>query len=92
MERSRDDVHLEGPLSAITAAVVGVIVSLAVFFAWHVFWPGASAATPFPGAMDLPSVAIAVAALLLLVKGRVGVISVIAGSALAGVALQALGA
>ena len=92
VERSRDDVHLEGPLSAITAAVVGVIASLAVFFAWHVFWPGASAATPFPGAMDLPSVAIAVAALLLLVKGRVGVISVIAGSALAGVALQALGA
>ena len=42
VERSRDDVHLEGPLSAITAAVVGVIASLAVFFAWHVFWPAAS--------------------------------------------------
>jgi chromate transporter len=92
VERSRDDVHLEGPLSAITAAVVGVIASLAVFFAWHVFWPGASSAMPFPGMIDLPSVAIAAVALVLLVKNRASVIAVIAGSALAGVALRAIGA
>jgi len=89
VERSRDDVHLEGPLSAITAAVVGVIASLAVFFAWHVFWPGARAA--FPGPIDLASVAIAAVALVLLVKFRADVIAVIAGSALAGVALGFLG-
>jgi chromate transporter len=39
VERTRDDVKLTAPLTAITAAVVGVIVNLAVFFAWHVFWP-----------------------------------------------------
>jgi chromate transporter len=92
VERSRDDVHLEGPLSAITAAVVGVIANLAVFFAWHVFWPGASAATPFPPTFSAPSVAIAAIALWLLVRNRVGVIGVIAGSAAAGVALRAIGA
>ncbi|MCM2327347.1 MAG: chromate efflux transporter [Lysobacter sp.] len=89
VERSRDDVHLEGPLSAITAAVVGVIASLAVFFAWHVFWPGASTAT-FPRGTDWPSVVIAAVALALLLKNKAGVMSVIAGSALAGIVLMAL--
>jgi chromate transporter len=90
VERSRDDVHLEGPLSAITAAVVGVIASLAVFFAWHVFWPGASAATPFARGVDLPSVLIAAIALVLLVRYRASVIAVIVAAALAGAALGAL--
>ena len=92
VERSRDDVHLEGPLSAITAAVVGVVASLAVFFAWHVFWPGAGAGGSLAGSLDVSSVAIAAVALALLVMYRAGVITVIAGSALAGVALKALGA
>ena len=92
VERSRDDVHLEGPLSAITAAVVGVIASLALYFAWHVFWPGASAADPFPRSIDLPSVAIAAIALALLLRNKAGVMAIIAGSALAGVLLMALGA
>jgi len=90
VERTRDDVHLEGPLSAITAAVVGVIASLAGFFAWHVFWPGASAAVPFPGPVAWPAVAIAGSPLVALVKYRAGVIAVIAGCAIAGVALNAV--
>jgi chromate transporter len=90
VERSRDDVPLEGPLAAITAAVVGVIASLAVFFAWHVFWPGGRAA--FPGGIDAASVAIAALALWLLVSGRAGVVAVIALSALAGAGRMALGA
>jgi len=92
VERTRDDVHLEGPLTAITAAVVGVIGSLAVFFAWHVFWPGASAANPLAGSVEFPSMAIAAIALAALVTNRAGTLTVIAGSALAGVALKALGA
>lgn len=91
VERSRDDVHLEGPLSAITAAVVGVIASLALFFAWHVFFPGASAAAPFAPGIDLPAVVIATIALALLVKSRTSVITVILMSALAGAALEAIG-
>jgi chromate transporter len=90
VERSRDDVHLEGPLSAITAAVVGVIASLAVFFAWHVFWPGGNVVDPFAGSTRWSAVAIAGVALLALVRYRAGVIPVIAGSAIAGVALGTL--
>jgi chromate transporter len=39
VEASRDDLRLGAPLTAITAAVVGVIASLAVFFAGPVLWP-----------------------------------------------------
>lgn len=39
VEASRADHRLQGPLTAITAAVVGVIANLAVFFAGHVLWP-----------------------------------------------------
>src|SRR5216684_3919909 len=35
VERTRDDVAFAAPLTAITAAVVGVVVNLAVFFAWR---------------------------------------------------------
>ena len=62
MERTRDDVKLTAPLTAITAAVVGVIVNLAVFFAWHVFWPGSSAGSAFSADTSMASVAIAVVA------------------------------
>ena len=37
---TRDDLRLSAPLTAITAAVVGVIASLALLFAGPVLWPG----------------------------------------------------
>jgi chromate transporter len=82
VERTRDDAHLSGPLTAITAAVVGVIVNLAAYFALHVFWRD--------GRLDPVSVAIAAAALAALVRFKVGVIPVIAASGLLGVAAWAL--
>ena len=39
IESTKNNLKLNGPLTAITAAVVGVIVALALFFALHVFWP-----------------------------------------------------
>lgn len=39
VEASRHSLPLQGPLTAISAAVVGVILNLALFFAWHVLWP-----------------------------------------------------
>jgi len=42
VEASRNDLRLGAPLTAITAAVVGVIASLAVFFAGPVLWPAGS--------------------------------------------------
>jgi chromate transporter len=90
IERTRGELHLTAPLTAITAAVVGVIVHLGVFFAWRVFWPEATTAAPFSGRFDPVSVAICAVALVALVWRRVGVIPVVAAAALTGLALWAL--
>jgi chromate transporter len=91
VERTRDDVKLTAPLTAITAAVVGVIVNLAVYFAMHVLWPHAAGSSPFSGGFDGPSAAIVVVAALLLVTKKAGIIPVIVASGLAGLALWASG-
>ncbi len=91
VERTRDDVKLTGPLTAITAAVVGVIVNLAVYFAWRVLWPESTGAAPFAGRFDAVSLMMAVAASLALLSRKVEVIPVIIASALAGLALWAAG-
>ena len=39
VETTHGQLRFTAPLTGITAAVVGVIVNLALFFAWHVFWP-----------------------------------------------------
>ena len=84
IESTHGDLRFTAPLTAITAAVVGVIVNLAVFFAVHVLWPHGS---PFER-VDWPAAAIGVLALFSLVRWRVGVIPVIAGSALLGLAVR----
>ncbi len=85
IESTHGQLHFTAPLTGITAAVVGVIVNLAVFFAIHVWWPSGLA-----GAIDLPSVLIAVAALIALMRFKLGVIPVIAACGLAGLALRVL--
>jgi chromate transporter len=72
-------------LSAITAAVVGVILNLATFFAYHVFWPGG-----FASAVDWAAITIAAAATLAIFRFRVGVIPVILGCGLLGMAWRFL--
>lgn len=91
VERTRDDVKLTAPLTAITAAVVGVIVNLAIYFAWRVFWPDAGPSEPFGGRFDAASVAIAILAAAALIGLRAGVIPVVLASAIAGFALWAAG-
>jgi chromate transporter len=83
VERTRDDVKLTAPLTAITAAVVGVVVNLAAYFAWHVIVPG--------GSFDWASGVIAVVAAALLVTKKSDVIPVIAASGAIGLALWGLG-
>jgi len=83
IETTHGNLKFTAPLTAITAAVVGVIVNLALFFAWHVLWPqGAS------GGVDWISGLIGIAALLALFRFKAGVIPVILGCGLAGLALQ----
>jgi chromate transporter len=91
IERTRDDLKLTAPLTAITAAVVGVIVNLTVFFAWRVFWPEATAASAFSGRFDAASLAIAAFSAWALVTRRLEVIPVIGLAALAGLALWLAG-
>ncbi len=81
IERSRHDIRLAAPLTAITAAVVGVIINLAVFFAWHVLWPQASAAAPFTGRFEWFAVVVGIAAFLALWRYKVDIMKVIGACA-----------
>jgi chromate transporter len=85
VEATHDDLKFTGPLTAITAAVVGVILNLALFFGYHVLWPQG-----LHGPFDMISAAIALAAAVALFRFRRGVIEVIAGCALAGLAIHLL--
>ena len=80
VESTHGNLKFTAPLSAITAAVVGVILKLAVFFAVHVFWPRG-----LDDDFDGVAAMIGVYALIALFRFKVGVIPVIAVSALAGV-------
>ncbi len=85
VEASRDDIRLTAPLTAITAAVVGVIASLAVFFAVHVFHLDESLAR-----WDWIAMLITVAAAIALMRYRVGTIRLIAACAVAGLVVSYL--
>jgi chromate transporter len=79
VESTHNELKFTAPLTAITAAVVGVIVNLACFFAYHVLWPNG-----FAGALDVFSLMLAVAAALALFVFKRGVVSVLIVCALAG--------
>ncbi|MBL8519147.1 MAG: chromate efflux transporter [Betaproteobacteria bacterium] len=89
VERTRSTSFLAAPLTAITAAVVGVIASLAVVFAWHVWWPRASAAQLFSGGVEWFALVLSALAAFALFRLHWGVMPVIGAGALAG-ALRAL--
>jgi chromate transporter len=81
VETTHGDLGFTAPLTGITAAVVGVILNLAVFFAWHVLWPEG-----FSGHFDWPSAVIGIAALVALWRYKAGIMPVIGACALAGAA------
>ncbi len=91
VEASRHDIKLAAPLTAITAAVVGVIINLAVFFAWHVLWPQASTAAPFAGRLEWFSLVVGIAAFLALWRYKVDVMKVIGACAVAGLVYTLVG-
>jgi chromate transporter len=79
VESTHGNLKFTAPLTGITAAVVGVILNLAVFFAWHVFWPQG-----FEGRFDGISALVGAGALLALFRYKAGVIPVIAVCGVAG--------
>jgi chromate transporter len=86
VESTRGDLKFTAPLTGITAAVVGVIVNLAVFFAWHTFWPQATEAAPFAGTFEWLPVLVAAVAFLALWKYKMDIMKVIGACALVGLA------
>jgi chromate transporter len=86
VESTHNDLKFTAPLTAITAAVVGVIVNLALFFGYHVLWPQG-----WGSGVDGGSAVIAVAAAVALFRFKLGVIPVIAGCAFMGLLGRWLG-
>jgi chromate transporter len=86
VEATRGELKFTAPLTGITAAVVGVILNLAVFFAWHTFWPQGSADTPFAGSFAWFQVIVAIAAFIALWKYKADIMKVIGVCALLGLA------
>ncbi len=83
IETTHGNLKFTAPLSAITAAVVGVVLNLAVFFAWHIFWPqGAS------GPFDWLSALLCAAAMLALFRYKLGIIPLIASCGFLGFAAR----
>ena len=85
VESTHNALKFTAPLTAITAAVVGVILNLACFFGYHVLWPKG-----FSGALDWPSAIIAIAAAIALFRYKLGVIQVLLACGLAGLAVHLL--
>jgi chromate transporter len=83
VESTHGNIRFTAPLAAITAAVVGVIVNLALFFGYHVLWPAG-----FGGAFDWISALIAAGAAVALLRFKRNVMHVIGVCALLGLAAK----
>jgi chromate transporter len=90
---------LAGALSAITAAVVGVILNLSIWFAVHTLFRevtpvhsfGLSFGMPVLSSVDIPALVLAIAAAIAIFRFNLGMLYVLAGSCLAGVVLRLAG-
>ena len=85
VEATRGRLGFTAPLTAISAAVVGVIASLALFFATHTFWPDG-----LQGRFDLPAALLAVAAAVALMRFKVGTVTMLLACGLCGALLRSL--
>ncbi|MFN3938021.1 MAG: chromate efflux transporter [Gemmobacter sp.] len=99
IERLRSNATLGSALTAITAAVVGVILNLAVWFALHVIFAEVRTVAAFRLVMDLPvlstfdpaAAVLAIAALVAVLWFRLGPVAVLAGCAAAGLVIRLAG-
>lgn len=83
VEATHGNLKLTAPLTAISAAVVGVILNLALFFGYHTLWPSG-----FAGPFDVPSALIALAAFVALFRYKLNVMVVIGAAAVVGLLLK----
>ncbi|MDH0563661.1 chromate efflux transporter [Acinetobacter courvalinii] len=82
IESTHNELKFTAPLTAITAAVVGVILNLALFFSYHVLWPKG-----FNHPFNYEAAFITLAALIALFKFQINVLYVIFASAFCGLIL-----
>ncbi len=86
VETTHGNLKVTAPLAAITAAVVGVILNLALFFAYHVLWPKG-----FEGRFEWLSALLGALAFVAILRYKVGIIPVIGVCALAGLLARLAG-
>ncbi|TSE06310.1 chromate efflux transporter [Mesorhizobium intechi] len=96
IEALRGNRALSAALGAITAAVVGVIMNLALWFALHVVFREVHAMSlgmnlPVLSSIDWRAALLSLAAMIAILKLKIGMLPTLAGSALAGVLLLAVG-
>lgn len=99
IESMRGNQALAGALSAITAAVVGVILNLSIWFAIHTGFRevtpmrsfGLSFEAPVLSSVDIAALGLAIAAAIAIFRFNIGMLIVLAGSCAAGVVLHLTG-
>lgn len=99
MEGLRSNKALSAALSAVTAAVVGVILNLSIWFAIHVVWREVARIEAWPLSLELPvltsidwaAAALSALALFAVFRLKLGMTTVLGGAALAGIALYLVG-
>ena len=98
-EALRGNKALNGALSAITAAVVGVVLNLAVWFAVHAMFRELTPVRAYGLAFDAPvlasvnpwALALAIAAIIAIFRFKTGMIPTIAGCSGVGIVLYVAG-
>jgi chromate transporter len=99
IEKLRGNKALNGAMSAITAAVVGVVLNLSIWFAIHTVFRETVPVRAFPFWFDAPklmsidlwALALSVAAAVAIFRFKVGMISTLVGSCVAGTMLYLVG-
>ena len=96
VERLRENKALAAALSAITAAVVGVVLNLALWFALHFLFRTVGELNTGPLQMDIPvwssidigALILSAAALIAVIRFKIGMLTVIGGCAVAGILMK----
>jgi chromate transporter len=99
IEKLRGNKPLAGALTAITAAVVGVILNLSIWFALHTLFRqtvpvhgfGFAFDAPVFSSVDVPALVLSIAAATAIFRFNVGMLAVLAASCITGVLLRAAG-
>ena len=99
IETLRGNKGLAGALTAITAAVVGVILNLSIWFALHTLFRqttpvrsfGLSFDMPIFSSIEVPALLLSIAAATAIFRFNLGMLTVLGGSCVAGIALRLIG-